>query len=83
MVRLFVCLECGSTFEDPKRWEETHGLDYGPYEKWSGCPFCGGAYTKAYQCNSCGEWIAARYIKVGYQRYCQDCYEFIELGDED
>ena len=40
----YTCLDCGKTFDDPKRWEERHGLDSPPYEDFSGCPYCGGAY---------------------------------------
>jgi hypothetical protein len=83
MVILFACCECGSTFEEPKIWEETHGFDYGPYEKWSGCPYCGSDYAKAHQCDCCGKYITDTYIKVEHQRYCQDCYQAYELGDED
>ena len=83
MIKLFVCLECGNIFEESNQWQETHGLDSGPYECFSGCPHCGGIYTKAYQCDSCDEWIVDDYIKIGDNRYCQDCWVLIELGDED
>ena len=32
----YTCLDCGKTFDDPKRWEERHGLDSPPYEDFSG-----------------------------------------------
>ena len=79
---MFVCLECGHIFETPKRWEETHGLAYGPYEKWSGCSICGGAYAEAYKCDCCEDWINDDYIKVDGNRYCQDCCREVKLGDE-
>jgi hypothetical protein len=44
---MYKCLDCGRTFSTPKYWQETHGLDYGPYEQFSGCPFCGGDYEDA------------------------------------
>ena len=79
---MFVCLECGNIFETPKHWEETHGLDCGPYEKWSGCNICGGAYTEAYQCDCCVKWINDDYIIADGNRYCQNCYREVRLGDE-
>lgn len=44
----FRCRDCGEVFDTPKEWVETHGLDYGPYERWSGCPACGGAFEEYY-----------------------------------
>lgn len=79
---MFVCLECGEIFEDPQYWEETHGLDHGPYEQWSGCPSCGGAYTKAFKCNCCDEWINDDYFEVDDKRYCKDCCRTVELKEE-
>lgn len=81
---MFVCLECQRTFEDPECWEEQHSLDYGPYEKWSGCPYCHGPYTEAYRCGCCEEWIDGTYIKLeDGDRICEHCYTIYELGDED
>ena len=80
---MFVCVECGHLFTEPKHCVETHGFRYGPFEEWSGCPLCGGNYVDAHQCDGCGEYIVDNYIKVEHQRYCQDCYETYELGDED
>ena len=52
----FKCLECGQIFEDGEQaiWEETHGLDTPPYEKFSGCPICKGSYEETEQCKICG-----------------------------
>lgn len=79
---MFVCLECGNLFNEPAYWEETHGLECGPYEKWSGCPSCYGAYTKVYICDCCNDWIVDDYIKIEDKRYCQECCESVELGRE-
>jgi hypothetical protein len=85
MIKLFVCLECRKVFEEPIYWEEDRGECFGfpSYEHFLGSPCCGSDYTEAHRCDSCGEWITDNYIKVKYQRYCQDCYETFELGDED
>jgi hypothetical protein len=81
---MYVCCECGHVFEEPEHWEETHGLDYGPYEHMSGCPHCGGGYAEAHKCNCCDDWIDDTYIKTDDgNRYCFNCYRVMELGDED
>ena len=81
---MFVCLECGKTFEEPTRWKETHGLDYGPYEECGGSPCCGGAYGTAFECDCCGEWITGEYIKTDNgKRFCENCIIHYELGEEE
>ena len=79
---LFVCLDCGRLFTEFRQWEETHGLTSGPYESFSGCPYCYGAYTEAHRCDNCDEWITDEYIKIDDKRYCSDCYQVFELGEE-
>ena len=79
----FVCLECGEIFDKPIEWEETHRLDTPPYEKFSGCPYCGGAYTEAPICDCCGEWITDDYIKVDDKRFCNNCFVHYDLREED
>lgn len=79
---MYICLNCKELFEEPGTWVETHGLDCGPYEEWYGCPYCNGSYAKAYRCDSCGEWIEGKYVKVDDKRYCDYCYEECEPGDE-
>ena len=80
---MFVCLDCGYTFEYTRHYVETHGLDAPPYEEWDGCPSCGGAYTEAQKCDECGEWITSSYIKLhSGKRFCEECYTVYELGEE-
>ena len=80
---MFICLDCQHIFEDPVCYTNTHGLDTPPYEIYYGCPKCGGAYTRAYICDCCNEWIQGDYIKVGdHMRYCSECCRSMELGDE-
>ena len=80
----FICLDCGVIFDEPSHWEERHGLDYGPFEKMSGCPCCGGEFAKTYRCSCCEEWIDGCYVKTeDDQRICEGCYRVMELGDED
>lgn len=81
---MFICLCCGRTFEEPNRWEEQHGFDYGLFEKLSGCPYCGDGYAEAHKCDCCDEWITGDYIKINSgERICENCYITYELGEED
>lgn len=82
---MYVCLECGNVFDEDEVscWVETHGLDHGPYEHLSGCPSCRGAYTEAYTCDACGEYINTEtYVQIGDQRYCENCFITRTLGEE-
>ena len=36
----FFCRDCGSVFDTPSSYEETHGFEYGPYESVAICPYC-------------------------------------------
>ena len=81
---MWICLDCNKLFAYPKHYTDTHGLDDPPYECYSGCPYCGGAYAETYECDCCGEWITGEYIKAeDGNRYCENCYTTMELGDED
>lgn len=81
---MWVCLNCGHTFSEPKLFVDMHGLDTPPYEEYNGCPQCGEAYTEAYVCDCCGEWIIDKYVKTEDGcRYCSECYFEYDLGDED
>ena len=44
---MYICNDCGSTFSVAKMFVERHGLDGPPYEHFSGCPYCGGAFEDA------------------------------------
>ena len=81
---MLVCKDCGFIFSESKRFIDTHGLETGPYETFLGCPKCGGAYSETFECSSCGHWINDKYIKTDDdERYCQNCYRHMDLGDED
>lgn len=80
---MYICLDCGKVFSEPKHWVETHGLSHGPYEEFNGCPTCGGAYAKALKCSCCGEWIRGEYVKTTEgERYCDGCYCHYTIGEE-
>ena len=69
---MYKCTECGNLFEEGEHatWEETHGLDSPPYEKWSGCPVCKGVYEEVYQCEECGDWHTEDEL---YDGWCENC----------
>lgn len=79
---MFICLDCGCVFDEPKHWIETHGLDSPPYEEWDGCPSCGGTYAETHKCDNCGDWINGEYVKLkNGNKYCENCYEIREIGE--
>ena len=53
----YICRDCGATFDEPRHYTERHGLETGPYEELTCCPFCGGSYEKAVACECCGRFI--------------------------
>ena len=69
---MYKCTECGNLFEEGEQavWEETHGLDSPPYEKWSGCPVCRGDYEEVHQCKKCGDWHSEDEL---YDGWCESC----------
>lgn len=69
---MYKCENCGHLFEEGEQavWEERHGLDTPPYEKWSGCPICRGGYEKAHQCQECGDWHTENEL---YDGWCDKC----------
>lgn len=72
---MYLCIECGALFDEPRRTIETHGLDSPPYEVWNVCPECGGAYVKTMQCDLCGEWITGDYVELDdNSTVCECCY---------
>ena len=69
---MYKCCECGHLFEEGEQavWEERHGLDTPPYEKWSGCPICKGDYEEVHQCKECGDWNYEDELCDGWCKKC-------------
>ena len=69
---MYRCLECKNLFEEGEQavWEERHGLDSPPYEKFSGCPVCKGGYEEVHQCKGCGDWHSEDEL---YDGWCEKC----------
>ena len=81
---MWICLDCGRVFEETKHYTETHGLSAPPYEEYDACPRCGGAYATAFRCDCCDKWITDTYVKTkAGERYCENCYMPMDLGEED
>ena len=80
---MYICLECGATFESPSHYREYRGecFGYPSYEECVACPCCGGDFVETYECDSCGKWIDGEYVKVGNDRYCSDCYEICWIDE--
>lgn len=75
----FKCLECGHIFEkgEQAEWEEKHGLETPPYERFGGCPLCKGAYEETERCFVCeAEFLQGELING----VCECCVE--KLKDE-
>lgn len=67
---MYLCTDCGRTFAEEKHYAESHGFDRPPYEEWDGCPYCGGNYVEAKDCENCGKTVNADDL---YDGYCEDC----------
>ena len=82
-VIVYICLDCGETFEEPKRYTETHGLDSPPYEEWNGCPSCGGVYAEARKCDGCEKWIDGEFVEIlpSHEVYCDKCFDLKDIED--
>ena len=81
---MWICLDCRETFEKPRLYVETHGLSTPPYEEKMGCPYCGGNYAEAHECDVCGHYIDRPYIRLANgERICDNCHQVMEIGDED
>lgn len=80
---MFVCTDCFAIFDEPKKFEEQHGLDSPPYEITYGCPYCGGNYQEAIYCDNCGEVITNSYVEIDddNKRYCDCCFVIKNIFD--
>lgn len=75
---MYICKNCGETFEEPKIYEEHHpyGMGYAT-EEFAECPHCGeGDFDEAVMCSRCYKYVA----RVT-DRLCDSCYREI-YGEE-
>lgn len=65
---MYICLECGTAFEFPKRIYERDERGTYSYKE---CPHCGSqAYETAKTCEICGAYISHEQARYGM---CADC----------
>lgn len=80
---MYLCLDCEKLFEEPYGYIETHGLNTPPYEEWSCCPKCRGAYVKTKRCSVCDEWIVGEFAELkNGMSVCESCFVVRDIGDE-
>lgn len=76
---MYICDECGETFEEPKTYCEDRGEFWGQpcREEISVSPCCEGDYSEAGTCELCGEYYNEETAKE-YNLCCDDCAESLE-----
>lgn len=79
---MYVCIECGETFDRAEHVIDRHGLDTPPYEEYDCCPHCfSWSFIDAFSCAACGETIVNDFVEIGDDRYCESCYTLSTLSD--
>jgi hypothetical protein len=79
---MYLCLECEKLFEEPQKYEDSHGLDSPPYETWYGCPNCAGGYVETMPCDVCGSYITGKYAVIDDSQFvCEECYSIKDIED--
>jgi len=76
---MYICLDCGYIFTQPQHIVERHGLDTPPFEEYTGCPKCGGAYDYAYMCKYCEAIVPAE----NFDKVLAMCNRCISKLDEE
>ena len=69
---MYICLECGEEFSNPKTTEDNHGVPFLLKVKHRVSPCCHGAFAEAIRCDRCGNLIAAGADAHGYCRKCAE-----------
>lgn len=72
---MYRCTECGHIFEDgeQKSCREFHPeVDSMQYERFDGCPLCGGSYESVYKCDDCGNVLSEDELFFGL---CKNCVQ--------
>lgn len=70
---MFICLDCGKVFENPKMEKEYRGecFGYPSYEAISYCPYCEGDYEEAEECERCENFFNCESIEQGLCDCCR------------
>lgn len=75
---MYICNNCGRTFNEPEIYFERHGPDSPPYEEFGMCPGCEcGDFEEAEYCIHCEKWLLDEEIYAGV---CKKCA--YELGED-
>lgn len=69
---MYICLNCGEEFREPKVLEDRHGDPFGLPEKLRVSPCCCDSFTEAVRCDRCGALIAAGADAHGLCRKCAE-----------
>lgn len=78
---MYRCIECGTIFEEPYIYYETHGLDTPPYEEMRVCPVCEGDFDEVVECEVCGSIVwKSTALNMAFPKrpplyYCFPCYD--------
>lgn len=65
---MYICLECGKTFERPKKYYERYEYSQITFRE---CPYCGSqAFETATTCDICGDYISQSQAQYGM---CVNC----------
>lgn len=77
----YKCLGCGHIFEEGEetQWTERHGFDNPPYENFSGCPICKGAYEESKRCKICGGEFLEDELNNGV---CESCIDYLIINNK-
>lgn len=76
---MFICNDCGETFDDFKEEYDYHpyGMGYAE-ERYGVCPYCNSTdFSEARECEQCGKIVAEEDCCVGdeFEDLCKNCYE--------
>lgn len=78
---MFICMDCGHVFEEPRVEHERMADFWGApaWEEFGVCPNCGSVeYDTAEQCERCGEWVPET-TDFGNVKLCDFCLEDLTL----
>lgn len=69
---MYICKDCGDTFDVAKSATEfqPYGNGYVAEPEHYVCPYCGGEFEEAQQCEICGEYCTSSDIHNGVCSYC-------------
>lgn len=77
----YICNCCSKHFDEPEEFFDRHPYgDTYAEESFYGCPYCGGSYEEAVECEECGKLVPE---SESYDGYCSECYSKLEEEESD